>query len=360
MRLIRYLRARAPRRSSVPVWLVALLVLLVCAQPTTAFAARTAEQRVVLSQDDGLCLIGMPSALRGRPAPALTDLTEAAANAAAPLPTRRSYFRGAYLHSHWRYRSPLLLTFTLPKAIFAGSRLPLYRYRDHVWRRLERAAVVGRVNTTATATVTRPGRYALFLNRLWKEVSQDGYDLVLYTGAIPRTVIRAPKVLASGATDDQAVIQAVMDMTGSSEESAKGTLASYDSRVDPVVVLKLTADAMVMRDWSGTTTVGRWFAPHEDGPLASPETARVIYALPVGNLAINTTLHLMKPGTGLIVGTCSDMTAQQGYGPWATGGGPQLFGPKVSTYPPPAYDPTRTVIVSELRWEERELTDIRW
>jgi len=198
MHHIRYLRACASRRSSVTICFVAALVLLVCAQPTTAFAARTAEQRVVLSQDDGLCLIGMPSALRGRPAPALTDITEAAANVAAPLPTGRSYFRGAYLHSHLRYRSPLLLTFTLPKAVFAGSRLPLYRYRDHGWRRLKRAAVVGSVNTTAMATVTRPGRYALFLNGLWKEVSQDGYDLVFYTGPIPRTVIRAPKVLASG------------------------------------------------------------------------------------------------------------------------------------------------------------------
>jgi hypothetical protein len=32
----------------------------------------------------------------------------------------------------------------------------------------------------------------------------------------------------------------------------------------------------------------------------------------------------------------------------------------VSTYPPPAYDPARTVIVSELRWEESEPESTDW
>ena len=68
----------------------------------------------------------------------------------------------------------------------------------------------------------------------------------------------------------------------------------------------------------------------------------------------------MKPGTALVTGVCSDMTQQQGYGPWATGGGEQLFGPVVSTYPPPAYDPARIDIISELRWEESEPETIDW
>ena len=92
----------------------------------------------------------------------------------------------------------------------------------------------------------------------------------------------------------------------------------------------------------------------------SPEAARSVYSLPAGNLGINVTFHLVKPGTALVTGVCSDMTQQQGYGPWATGGGEQLFGPLVSTYPPPAYDPARIAIISELRWEESEPETIDW
>jgi hypothetical protein len=32
----------------------------------------------------------------------------------------------------------------------------------------------------------------------------------------------------------------------------------------------------------------------------------------------------------------------------------------VSTYPPPAYDPERTLIVAELRWEQSEPEAIDW
>ena len=116
----------------------------------------------------------------------------------------------------------------------------------------------------------------------------------------------------------------------------------------------------MLRNWSGTSPVGRWFAPSAGGDLPSPETARAVYALPAGNLGIDVTLHLVKPGTALVTGVCADMTQQQGYGPWATGGGEQLFGPMVSTYPPPAYDPARIEIVSELRWEESEPEAIAW
>jgi hypothetical protein len=320
-----------------------------------------AEQQVLLAQDDGLMLVGKLSALRGKAAPELDDIDEAAADAEAPLPDGNVFFRGAACRWSWRFRSAVTLTFTLPKAIFSGARLPVYRYTDHAWRRLKSRAVVGKVNSTASTTITRPGSYALLLNRDWSVVSQDGYALVLYTGAIPRTVLRDPQVQASGATDDPAVIAAVMSATGSDEQGARSTLSSYDSSTGtPVQVVTLTYDATMVRNWSGTSTVGRWFAPTDGEPLPSPETARRIYSLPAGNTAVNATLHLMKPHAVLITGMCADMTDQPGFGPWATGGGPQLFGPKVSTYPPPAYDPAVTMILSELRWEKAALDDIDW
>ena len=164
-----------------------------------------------------------------------------------------------------------------------------------------------------------------------------------------------------GDADDPAVIAAVMTATGYDADKAKATLRSYDTSTGtPVQVITLRYGATVVRDWSGTSTVGRWFAPTDGAPLPSPETARRIYSLPADNTGVNATLHLVKANAVLITGLCADMTDQPGYGPWATGGGPQLFGPRVSTYPPPAYDPSVTTIVSELRWEKAALAAIEW
>lgn len=355
----------------------ALLVVLLAVVPTAAAripapahlpataappkaAAAVSAQSVVLADDEGLTLVGRMGALGGKSAPRLDDLPRDAAAELAALPRRNVFFRGAACRWNWRFRSPVLLTFGLPKAIFAGTSLPLYRYQDGRWRRLRRPAVVGAVNTKATATIVRPGRYAVCLTRAWRVVTEDGYRLVVYTGDYAMTRIADPIVLAGGDTGDPAVVRAVMDVTGQTEDKAKDTLVSYDSSRDPVVVLRLTRPTAMVRNWSGTSTVGRWFAPSTGGDLPSPATARTVYALPGDNLAIDVTLHLVKRGTDLVAGVCADMTSQPGYGPWATGGGGQLFGPKVSTYPPAAYDPSRTVILSELRWEECEPEAVDW
>jgi hypothetical protein len=346
-----------------------LLVLLVattaCVVATQAGArpqrAAAPTQQVVLARDDGLTLVGRVSALAGKSAaPGLDDLSHADAGRMADLPADNVFFRGAVCRWNWRFRSPVLLTFELPKAIFAHSRLPLYRLQDGRWQRLRARAVVGNVNSTATATIVRPGRYAVCLTRAWDVQEEDGYRLVVYTAPYQSTVVLSPAVLASGSTTDPAVIQAVMDVAGQTEDQAKSTLVSYDSSSEPVRVLRLTSGSVMLRNWSGTSLVGRWFAPSEGGDLPSPEAARAVYALPAGNLSIDVTLHLVRAGTALVTGTCADMTQQQGYGPWATGGGEQLFGPKVSTYPPPAYDPARIETISELRWEESEPDAIDW
>jgi hypothetical protein len=127
-----------------------------------------------------------------------------------------------------------------------------------------------------------------------------------------------------------------------------------------VQVVTLVYRTTTVRNWSGTSTVGRWFAQANGKPLPTPETARRIYALPADNTGVNATLHLLKPNAVLITGLCADMTDQPEYGPWATGGGPQLFGPAVSTYPPPAYDPAVTTILCELRWEKAALDALNW
>jgi len=361
--------ARTRRRLApgvVAVVLATLVISLMLLAAPRAGAARSlaaaapSTQRVVLAQDDGLTLVGSFAALRGKPAPGLDDLSRTDAAKLADLPRLNVFFRGAVCRWHWRFRSPVLLTFELPKAIFARTSLPLYRLQDGRWEQLRRRAVVGAVNSTATATIARPGRYAVCLTRAWKVREEDGYRLVEYSRPYRRSVVLSPVLLAEGATTDPAVIRAVMHVAGQSETQAESTLASYDSATRPVSVVRLTGSAAVLRNWSGTSTVGRWFAPSAGGDLPSPEQARAVYALPAGNLGIDVTLHLVSPGTALIRGVCADMTSQQGYGPWATGGGEQLFGPMVSTYPPPAYDPARIGIISELRWEESEPETIAW
>jgi hypothetical protein len=359
-------RGSLPGVAVILVALVFLVVALTLLGTPTAGAARPLEaaapssQPVVLAQDDGLTLIGSVGALRGKPAPALDDLSRTDAAKLADLPRLNVFFRGAVCRWHWRFRSPVLMTFQLPKAIFARTSLPLYSLQDGRWVQLHRRAVVGDVNSTATATIVRPGRYAVCLTRAWKVRVEDGYRLVVYSRPYQTTSILSPTLVAEGATTDPAVIQAVMDVAGQTEAQARSTLVSYDSSAQPVSVFRLTKDAAVIRNWSGTSTVGRWFAPSGGGGLPSPQEARTVYALPAGNLGIDVTLHLVSPGTALIAGVCADMTSQQGYGPWATGGGEQLFGPSVSTYPPPAYDPARIGIISELRWEESEPDAIAW
>jgi hypothetical protein len=258
-----------------------------------------------------------------------------------------------------RFASPVTLTFTLPKTLFRASSLPVFRHDGAGWKRLSGRAVVGEVNTTASATITRPGRYALLLTTDWKVVTEDGEDLVEYTGATPRTILRDPAVKAAGGTTDPAVITATMEAASCTPDQAVGTLRSFDSTTTPVRVLSLRAPATMERYWSGTSTVGRWFSPSGEPPL-SPADARRVYALPAANTGVNVTLHLVRRGTSLVAGACADMTDVSGYGPWASGGGWQYFGPMVSTYPPPLYDPAAITTLADLRWVKDEVDATRW
>jgi hypothetical protein len=346
--------------------LLALFALAPACLAAPAQLASTSTARalpaIVFAQGHGLQLAGRPGALRGTSVPELSSMTEAQVDALGSLPERNVFFRGA--DCEWRGRtsrfaSPLTLTFTLPKALFRETPLPLCRYEGKSWRRMSGRAVVGEVNTTASATITRPGRYALLLTGDWKTVTEDGDVLVEYTETTSPTVLLDPQVKASGSTSDPAVIAATMDVTGSTEEKAVSTLRSFDSTSTPVQVVTLRLPSAMERYWSGTSSVGRWFSPSGQ-TLLSPAEARRVYALPADNTAENVTLSLVKRGAALICGACSDMTDVSGYGPWATGGGPQYFGPKVSTYPPPLYDPAVIVTLADLRWEKDAVDAIQW
>jgi hypothetical protein len=351
-----------------------LLAALLCAltlsgSAGTAWARRAAGNGrggaggggvVVLGREHGLTLTGPLSALWHGVRPHLSSFTASQADARAVLPKARIFLRGAACSGAHKFARVVTLTFELPKALFRGAALPVFRWAAHAWQRIRPTATVGAVNSTASVSVTRPGRYVLCLGDGWKVDSQDGYTLVVRTGLIPRTVLRRPQVVAQGDVDDPAVIAAVATAMGGTTEKAVSTLTSYDSSGSRLVrVVTLTEPLTVVRNWSGDL-VGRWFDPYL-GVLQTPDAARRLFALPNTNTAVNATLHGVHPGVTLIDGWCADMTWDAAdYGPYATGGGYQYFGPMVSTYPPPAYDPGKIDIVSELRWEKSVSDEMQW
>jgi hypothetical protein len=338
---------------------VVVLLAFVALAALTA-RADAAGQITVLAADDGLQLLGPLHALP-QATPELDDLSRVAARRLGRMPAGRVFLRGAVVSGREKYAARLTLVMSLPKALFAGTRLTVYRLNGRVWRRIAQPAVVGLRNTTAGATITRPGRYAVFLGPMWRTIRQDGYRLVRFFGRIPWTVLRKPAVLASGKTGDPALIAAVARAGGRDEEWARSTLRSYDTSGDRTVrVIRLRRPMVLVRDSSDTSSVGRWFSPYR-GTLYTPIRARILFGLPRDNLATSVTLHRLKRGAVLIQGTCADMTWDPvHYWPYATGGGRQLFGPKVSTYPPPVYDGRFIETVSDLRWEASELDAVVW
>ncbi len=331
------------------------------AAPVLSTDAPRAFPTVVLAQEHGLLLTGKLGALRGRSAPDLDSMTEAQAEALGELPRRNVFLRGA--DCDWggrtsRFGSPVTLTFTLPKALFRKSTLPVFRHDGTAWMRLQQRAVVGAVNTTASATVNRPGRYALLLSTDWQVVDVDGGTLVEYAVIAHPNVWPDPHVIASGTTSDAAVIAATVAISGSTQDQAVSTLRSFDPGA-PVQVFTLGRPTTMHRYWCDTSTVGRWFTPGGSPPLY-PEEARRVYALPADNTGTNVTLHLVKRKAALVGGLCADMTDEPGFGPWATGGGRQYFGPKVSTYPPPLYDPAMIVTLADVRWVKSDVDAVRW
>ncbi len=159
-------------------------------------AAVRPVQTVVLAQAHGLLLTGRLGALRGGAAPTLASLDETQTAGLGALPARNVFLRGA--DCAWggrtsRFASPVTLTFTLPKALFRASTLPVYRFDGRTWRRLTTRAVVGEVNTTASATITRSGTLRTAAHhRTGRSSRRTATTLVEYTGDTPQTVLADP------------------------------------------------------------------------------------------------------------------------------------------------------------------------
>ena len=176
-------------------------------------------------RDEGLTLVGPAAALAGRRAPELDDLSRADAARLADLPRANLFFRGAFCRWNWRFRSPVLLTFELPKAIFARTSLPLYRLHNGRWR--APAPTGGRRRRQPDGD--RHHRAARPLRRVPHARLEGLRGGRLPAGRVhaplPDDDVLSPVVLASGSTTDPGVIQAVMDVSGQTEDQARSTLA---------------------------------------------------------------------------------------------------------------------------------------
>lgn len=78
------------------------------------------------------------------------------------------------------------------------------------------------------------------------------------------------------------------------------------------------------RYWGGEQPdkLSYWYSPIKYG---SAETARKMLALPDKNKATNVTVYFMPAGTPYLWSIAADMTDVPEYGPYATGGGPQIY-----------------------------------
>ena len=245
------------------------------AQAARPQALAATAQPVVLADDEGLRLVGPVAALGDKPAPDLDDLS----------PHRRRQARRPAAGQRLLPRRHLPPAVALPRAGAAHlhpAQGDLRRAPAFPCTAIRTDAGSSFAGGPWSATSTPRPRRRSCAPAATRSASrargascvEDGYRLVVYTHAYTPTTVLSPVTLASGATSDPAVIQAVMDVTGQTEDKAKATLVSYDSTTEPVKVLRLTSGAVIVRNWSGTSTVGRWFAPSGGGALPSPEAAR--------------------------------------------------------------------------------------
>ncbi|MBO0879585.1 MAG: hypothetical protein J2P17_04285, partial [Mycobacterium sp.] len=101
--------------------------------------------------------------------------------------------------------------------------------------------------------------------------------------------------------------------------------------------VELKTDLLVFRRENTTPNQGRWVAPLEDYVRAG--NARRYLALPDANKATATTAWIIKKGTRVIIGRAEtqvgnpavDAAGKPVFGPYATGGGSQIYVPDLTT-----------------------------
>lgn len=311
-----------------------------------------------LASGDGITITGQPGALPPGVALTITALTQAQAQAAAALAGNQIFVAaGDFGPDGTTFYAPVTINFPLPNQLAPGTRLPFYMLQNNAWVNTGTVAIVGSDGLTASAQVTHFTKYILFLDDSWVKVSFGGNTLISKSGGIPLTALNNPIVLVSGKTTDETVIAKVMEVNNMSRADAVYFLRSYDTSGDKVVqVLRLTAGVIVTRYWPNDPAgkLGRWFNVIDSTTLYLPDRARQYYALPNSNTALNVTQYLLKPGATVVYGVCADMTWSPTFGPYATGGGYQIYVYSATTWDGHAahLNPDVVEIQTELRYTE--------
>ena len=95
----------------------------------------------------------------------------------------------------------------------------------------------------------------------------------------------------------------------------------------PVVELKLSRPLVVHRRSGGDSAAkGQWFSLRN---YSSPGKARRFLALPSGNSAVRNNSFIIPKGTTIFVGKASSQVGQAWAGSYATGGGQQIYAPRI-------------------------------
>lgn len=189
----------------------------------------------------------------------------------------------------------------------------------------------------------------------WSTIVVDGTTLRFQTTGIPQTALASPTVLASGVREDPELLAAVAQVSGGTVEDAAELLTSYDtSGPHRVTVLQLQCPAYVTRYWGDPEhRLGRWYTPSEPDRIELPSEACRLFALPLDNNAYCVSLYRLKAGVKLVAGYCADMTWNtEFFGPYATGGGEQMFVPEATVWDVDhaELNPEAIELISELRY----------
>ena len=169
----------------------------------------------------------------------------------------------------------------------------------------------------------------------WSTVSVDGVTLRFRCTGVPGTALGNPTVLAAGLCEDPRVVAAIGQVTGRSRSQVAELLSSYATGAPHFLrVLQLRSPAYVTRYWGDPQyKLGRWYMPSEPDHLYLPNQACQLFALPLSNNGYCVSLYRLQAGVKLIAGDCADMTWNtEAFGPYATGGGQQLYVPDATRW----------------------------
>lgn len=313
------------------------LVLLLAGMGCGIITSSVPTGIVTLASGDGITITGQQSAVPQGITLTVSGLTQAQAQAAVPFTPSQIFVIAADCGPDGiSFYSPVTINFPLPNKLIAGTRLPFYMLLNNAWVNTGIDAVVSNDGLTASAQVTHFTKYILFLDDSWEKVIFGENTLISRKNGIPLTIVNNPEVLASGKTDDPAVIAKVMEVNRMTMSEAVYHLRSYDTSGDRVVqVLRLTDGVIVTRYWANdpNAKLGHWYNVSDKDTLYSPDGARQYFALPISNTALNVTQYELKPGSFVVYGVCADMTwAFTTFGPYATGGGSQAYSPDSTTW----------------------------